>query len=328
MVKLSVIVPCYNEADVIERFFEAAVSALSAMESYELIFVNDGSRDQTLEKLKALFDSHTDVPMRILDFSKNFGKEAAMLAGLKAAAGEYVAIIDADLQQRPEILCQMAEILDNEPEYDCVAAYQQQRKENKLIMGIKGLFYKIMNRASSVELKDGASDFRMFRRAMAESIVQLPEYHRFSKGIFSWVGFRTKYIPYDVQAREGGESKWSFRSLLHYAVDGIVSFTTAPLKLATVIGTVMFLISVVYIIALVIEKLFFGIAVAGYATIVALILLFGGLQLLCIGIIGEYIAKIYEQVKNRPIYIIKNDYHRTGAEALPSEDRIDPGRKE
>lgn len=310
MVKLSVIVPCYNEEDVIERFFDAAAAALSSIESYELIFVNDGSRDATLETLKKLFQSRKDVCMRILDFSKNFGKEAAMLAGLKAAEGEYVAIIDADLQQRPEILCQMAGILDSEPEYDCVAAFQQQRKENKLIKGIKGLFYKIMNRASSVELKDGASDFRMFRRAMVESIVQMPEYHRFSKGIFSWVGFRTKYIPYDVQARESGESKWSFRSLFHYAVDGIVSFTTAPLKLATVIGTVMFFVSIVYIAVIVIEKLFFGIAVAGYASIVALILLFGGLQLLCIGIIGEYIAKIYEQVKNRPVYIIKKEYRR------------------
>lgn len=310
MVKLSVIVPCYNEEDVIERFFDAAAAALSSIESYELIFVNDGSRDATLEKLKKLFQSRKDVCMRILDFSKNFGKEAAMLAGLKAAEGEYVAIIDADLQQRPEILCQMAGVLDSEPEYDCVAAFQQQRKENKLIQGIKGLFYKIMNRASSVELKDGASDFRMFRRAMVESIVQMPEYHRFSKGIFSWVGYRTKYIPYDVQAREGGESKWSFRSLFHYAVDGIVSFTTAPLKLATVIGTVMFFVSIVYIAVIVIEKLFFGIAVAGYASIVALILLFGGLQLLCIGIIGEYIAKIYEQVKNRPVYIIKKEYRR------------------
>ena len=310
MVKLSVIVPCYNEEDVIERFFDAAAAALSSIESYELIFVNDGSRDATLEKLKKLFQSRKDVCMRILDFSKNFGKEAAMLAGLKAAEGEYVAIIDADLQQRPEILCQMAGILDSEPEYDCVAAFQQQRKENKLIKGIKGLFYKIMNRASSVELKDGASDFRMFRRAMVESIVQMPEYHRFSKGIFSWVGYRTKYIPYDVQAREGGESKWSFRSLFHYAVDGIVSFTTAPLKLATVIGTVMFFVSIGYIAVIVIEKLFFGIAVAGYASIVALILLFGGLQLLCIGIIGEYIAKIYEQVKNRPVYIIKKEYRR------------------
>ena len=310
MVKLSVIVPCYNEEDVIERFFDAAAAALSSIESYELIFVNDGSRDATLEKLKKLFQSRKDVCMRILDFSKNFGKEAAMLAGLKAAEGEYVAIIDADLQQRPEILCQMAGILDSEPEYDCVAAFQQQRKENKLIKGIKGLFYKIMNRASSVELKDGASDFRMFRRAMVESIVQMPEYHRFTQGMCSWVGYRTKYIPYDVQAREGGESKWSFRSLFHYAVDGIVSFTTAPLKLATVIGTVMFFVSIVYIAVIVIEKLFFGIAVAGYASIVALILLFGGLQLLCIGIIGEYIAKIYEQVKNRPVYIIKKEYRR------------------
>ena len=168
-----------------------------------------------------------------------------------------------------------------------------------------------MNKASNVEFVNGASDFRTFRRKMVQAVIDMPEYHRFSKGIFSWVGFNTKYIPYDVCEREAGQSKWSVKSLFKYAVDGIVSFTTAPLKLATAIGTVMFFVSIVYIAIVVIEKLFFGIAVAGYATIVALILLFGGLQLLCLGIIGEYIAKIYEQVKDRPLYIIKKKYEHS-----------------
>ena len=168
-----------------------------------------------------------------------------------------------------------------------------------------------MNKASNVEFVDGASDFRTFRRKMVQAVTDLPEYHRFSKGIFSWVGFNTKYIPYDVCEREAGQSKWEIKSLFKYAVDGIISFTTAPLKLATAIGTVMFFVSIVYIAIVVIEKLFFGIAVAGYATIVALILLFGGLQLLCLGIIGEYIAKIYEQVKDRPLYIIKKKYEHS-----------------
>ena len=234
-----------------------------------------------------------------------------MLAGLKNCSGDYVSIIDADLQQPPSKICEMVDILDEEPDYDCVAAFQKERKENKFVSSLKGFFYKVMNKASNVEFVDGASDFRTFRRKMVQAVTDLPEYHRFSKGIFSWVGFNTKYIPYDVCEREAGQSKWGIKSLFKYAVDGIVSFTTAPLKLATAIGTVMFFVSIVYIAIVVIEKLFFGIAVAGYATIVALILLFGGLQLLCLGIIGEYIAKIYEQVKDRPLYIIKKKYEHS-----------------
>lgn len=310
--KLSVIVPCYNEEDVIEKFFNECVNSFANKSyDYEIVFVNDGSRDKTLEKLKKIYDDNKSLNINIIDLSKNFGKEAAMLAGLKNCIGDYVSIIDADLQQPPSKICEMVDVLDAEPEYDCVAAFQKERKENRFVSSLKGLFYKIMNKASNVEFVNGASDFRTFRRKMVQAVIDMPEYHRFSKGIFSWVGFNTKYIPYDVCEREAGQSKWSFKSLFKYAVDGIVSFTTAPLKLATAIGTVMFFVSIVYIAIVVIEKLFFGIAVAGYATIVALILLFGGLQLLCLGIIGEYIAKIYEQVKDRPLYIIKKKYEHS-----------------
>ncbi len=310
--KLSVIVPCYNEEDVIEKFFNECVNSFANKSyDYEIVFVNDGSRDKTLEKLKKIYDDNKSLNINIIDLSKNFGKEAAMLAGLKNCIGDYVSIIDADLQQPPSKICEMVDILDAEPEYDCVAAFQKERKENRFVSSLKGLFYKVMNKASNVEFVNGASDFRTFRRKMVQAVIDMPEYHRFSKGIFSWVGFNTKYIPYDVCEREAGQSKWSVKSLFKYAVDGIVSFTTAPLKLATAIGTVMFFVSIVYIAIVVIEKLFFGIAVAGYATIVALILLFGGLQLLCLGIIGEYIAKIYEQVKDRPLYIIKKKYEHS-----------------
>ncbi len=310
--KLSVIVPCYNEEDVIEKFFNEFVKVFSNQPyDYELVFVNDGSRDKTLEKLKKIYDNNKNLNINIIDLSKNFGKEAAMLAGLKNCSGDYVSIIDADLQQPPSKICEMVDILDEEHDYDCVAAFQKERKENKFVSSLKGFFYKVMNKASNVEFVDGASDFRTFRRKMVQAVTDLPEYHRFSKGIFSWVGFNTKYIPYDVCEREAGQSKWEIKSLFKYAVDGIISFTTAPLKLATAIGTVMFFVSIVYIAIVVIEKLFFGIAVAGYATIVALILLFGGLQLLCLGIIGEYIAKIYEQVKDRPLYIIKKKYEHS-----------------
>ena len=310
--KLSVIVPCYNEEDVIEKFFNECVNSFANKSyDYEIVFVNDGSRDKTLEKLKKIYDDNKSLNINIIDLSKNFGKEAAMLAGLKNCIGDYVSIIDADLQQPPSKICEMVDILDTEPEYDCVAAFQKERKENRFVSSLKGLFYKIMNKASNVEFVNGASDFRTFRRKMVQAVIDMPEYHRFSKGIFSWVGFNTKYIPYDVCEREAGQSKWSVKSLFKYAVDGIVSFTTAPLKLATAIGTIMFFVSIVYIAIVVIEKLFFGIAVAGYATIVALILLFGGLQLLCLGIIGEYFAKIYEQVKDRPLYIIKKKYEHS-----------------
>lgn len=234
-----------------------------------------------------------------------------MYAGLRESEGDYVTIIDADLQQRPSIALDMVRTLENEPDYDCVAAYQEQRNENKLLVFFKNSFYKLINKFSDTEFVQGASDFRTFRRPMVEAILRMDEYFRFSKGLFSWVGFNTKFIPYNADERAEGESKWSFRKLFRYALEGIFAFTTTPLRIATVIGMLVSLFSLIYLIVVIVQKLCFGIAVEGYATIVVLILLLGGIQLCCLGIIGEYIARTYIQTKGRPIYIakdvIKND---------------------
>ena len=229
-----------------------------------------------------------------------------MYAGLRESEGDYVTIIDADLQQRPAIALDMVRMLDSEPEYDCIAAFQDKRKEGKVLSFFKNSFYKLINKFADTEFVQGASDFRTFRRPMVEAILSMDEYFRFSKGLFSWVGFNTKFIPYEVQERATGTSKWSFRKLFKYALDGIFAFTTAPLRIATILGLVTSFFSILYLIIVVIQKLAFGIAVAGYATIVVLILLLGGIQLCCIGIIGEYIARTYIQTKGRPIYIAKD----------------------
>lgn len=303
--KLSLVIPCYNEEKNVSLFYEAVKNDFSAVNyEYELVFVNDGSRDGTFKELKKLCNG--DLPVKIVNFSRNFGKEAAMYAGLREAEGEYVTIIDADLQQRPSIALDMVNTLDNEPEYDCVAAYQDTRNESKALIFFKNCFYKIINKFSDTEFTQGASDFRTFRRPMVEAILSMDEYFRFSKGLFSWVGFKTKFIPYKADERATGESKWSFSKLFKYAMDGIFAFTTTPLRISTIIGLVTALLSIIYLFIVVIQKLAFGIDVEGYATIVVLILLLGGIQLCCIGIIGEYIARTYIQTKNRPIYIAKD----------------------
>lgn len=302
--KLSLVVPCYNEEKNIPLFYEAVKRDFSDVDfEYELVFVNDGSHDGTFKALQKLCDG--DLPVKIVNFSRNFGKESAMYAGLREAEGEYVTIIDADLQQRPSIALDMVKTLDSEAEYDCVAAYQDTRKESKLLVLFKNSFYKLINKFSDTEFIQGASDFRTFRRPMVEAILQMDEYFRFSKGLFSWVGFNTKFIPYEVDERATGSSKWSFWKLFKYAMEGIFAFTTAPLRIATVLGLITSLLSIIYLFVVVIQKLAFGIDVAGYATIVTLILLLGGIQLSCIGIIGEYIARTYIQTKDRPIYIAK-----------------------
>lgn len=307
--QLSLVIPCYNEQDNVELFYSETTKAFADCGfSYEFVFVNDGSKDETLKKLKLLFDTHKESNIKIINFSRNFGKEAAMYAGLNNASGEYVTIIDADLQQRPEIALQMVKMLDENDEYDSVAAFQEKRKESKPMIFLKDSFYKVINKLTDVEFMSGASDFRTFRRSMVNAILKMTEYHRFSKGIFSWVGFNTKFIPYEVQKRENGASNWNFRKLFKYAFNGIISFTTAPLKLASGIGAISFFASIIYIIIIIIKKLFLENVVAGYSSIVALVLMFGGLQLLCIGILGEYIAKIYIQGKDRPIYIISKFY--------------------
>lgn len=304
--KLSLVVPCYNEQDNVELFYEECVKAFCGKGfDYEFVFVNDGSRDETLNRLKKLYNEKTESNITVVSFSRNFGKESAIFAGIKNSVGDYVSLIDADLQQRPEVVLEMLDILETEPEYDCVAAYQGKRKESAIMKGFKSGFYKIINMLSEVELHADASDFRTFTRGVADAILEMSEYHRFSKGIFSWIGFNTKFIPYEVQERNAGETKWSFRKLVKYAFSGISAFSTKPLSIATYIGGVATFASLVYLIVVIIQRIFFNQAFSGYATIVVLILFFGGLQLFCIGIIGSYLAKTYIQSKNRPIYIAK-----------------------
>ncbi len=303
--KLSLVVPCYNEAENIAAFQAAAINAFQDCGyDYEIVFVDDGSRDATLHELRKAHKNQL-CPVKVVSFSRNFGKEAALYAGLKQAAGDYVSLIDADLQQRPEIVRDMVKILDEQPEYDVVAAYQDRRGEGKLLSFFKKSFYRVINRLSDINLKSDASDFRTFRRSVAESIIIMGEYHRFSKGIFAWVGYNTCYIPYEACQRAAGKSKWSFGKLLNYAIDGIIGYSTKPLRIATFMGSMTAIAAFLYLIFVVLQKLIWGIDIPGYATIIVLILLLGGVQLLCIGIIGEYVGRTFEQSKQRPVYIAK-----------------------
>ena len=303
--KLSLVVPCFNEAESVQFFQDAVIQAFDGCRyDYEIIFVDDGSKDKTLFQLKKIYTAQR-CPVKVVSFSRNFGKESAIYAGMKQASGEYVSLIDADLQQRPEIVRDMVQMLDNQPEYDVVAAYQDRRGEGKVLSFFKKSFYRIINHLSTVKLHPDASDFRTFRRCVAEDLIRMAEYHRFSKGLFSWVGYETCYIPYTACERVAGTTKWSFRKLLNYAIDGIIGFSTAPLRMATYLGAVSAVTAVLYLIWVIVEKLVWGIDVPGYATIIVLILALGAMQLICIGIIGEYVGRTFEQSKNRPIYIAK-----------------------
>lgn len=303
--KLSLVVPCYNEAENVGPFQEAVMAAFAGCGyDYEIVFINDGSKDATLHNLKKIHAAQK-CPVKVISFSRNFGKEAGLYAGLQYASGEYISLIDADLQQRPEIVRDMVKILDEQPEYDVVAAYQDRRREGKVLSFFKKSFYAIINQLSDVTLQPDASDFRTFRRSVRDSILELREYHRFSKGIFAWVGYDTCFIPYTACERAAGTTKWNFWKLLEYAVEGIIGYSTAPLRLATVLGTISGIGAVLYLIVVLLEKLIRGIDVPGYATIIVLILFFGSVQLFCIGIIGEYVGRTFEQGKERPIYIAK-----------------------
>ena len=303
--KLSLVVPCFNEAENVALFQEAVMGAFEGCGyDYEIVFVDDGSRDATLHNLKKLFAAQK-CPVRVISFSRNFGKEAGLYAGLKHASGDYIALIDADLQQRPEIVRNMVQILEEQPDYDVVAAYQDRRGEGKILSFFKKSFYSIINMLSKVPLQPDASDFRTFRRSVRDSILELGEYHRFSKGIFAWVGYETKFIPYTACERAHGKTKWNFWKLLNYAIEGIIGYSTAPLRLATVLGSISGVAAIGYLIVVVLQKLFWGIDVPGYATIIVLLLFFGAMQLFCIGIIGEYVGRTFEQTKDRPIYITK-----------------------
>ena len=301
--KLSLVVPCYNEAENVAAFQDAVIGAFDGCGyDYEIVFVNDGSRDATLHNLKKLHAAQK-CPVKVISFSRNFGKESGLYAGLQHASGEYISLIDADLQQRPEIVREMVKILDEQPECDVVAAFQDRRGEGKVLSFFKKSFYAIINKLSKVTLQPDASDFRTFRRSVRDSLLELSEYHRFSKGLFAWVGYHTIFIPYTACERASGTTKWSFWKLVEYAIEGIIGFSTAPLRLATVLGGVTGIAAVIYLIWVIIEKLVWGIDVPGYATIIVLILFFSCVQLFCIGIIGEYVGRTFEQSKNRPIYI-------------------------
>lgn len=303
--KLSLVVPCYNEEENVEAFQSAVIHAFADCDySYEIVFIDDGSKDATMCRLRKLFEKQA-CPVKVVRFSRNFGKEAGLFAGIKHASGEYISLIDADLQQRPEIVRDMVQILDEKPEVDVVAAYQDRRNEGKLLSFYKKAFYRMINWLSDVKLQSDASDFRTFRRCVADSILDLAEYHRFSKGIFSWVGYETHYIPYEACQRHAGKTKWSFGKLMNYAIEGIIGFSTKPLRIATFLGGLTAVAAVIYLIAVILEKLITGIDIPGYATIIVLILALGAVQLMCIGIIGEYVGRTFEQSKDRPIYIAK-----------------------
>jgi glycosyltransferase involved in cell wall biosynthesis len=304
---VSFIVPCYNEQDNVFAFYEAFEQAFGAGDAidWHLVMVDDGSRDATYERLSEL--AKRDERVTVISFSRNFGKEAAIYAGLQEALGsDYVGIIDADLQQPPATALEMYGILVENPQYDCVAAYQETRHEGALMEFMKRSFYEVFARAArSNTVVANASDFRIFNRKMANAIVNLPEYHRFSKGIFSWVGFKTYAYPYEPSERNAGTTKWNFKSLMGYAIDGILAFSTRPLHLITGLGICCSAAALLYALVLIIKTLIVGIDVPGYASITALILLFGSVQLLAIGVIGEYLARLYEQGKQRPIYIVR-----------------------
>lgn len=302
-VKLTLVVPCFNEEEsVIEFYSEVTRVFKDRVDDYELVFVNDGSRDKTPQILKVIYEKANNV--KVVNFSRNFGKEAAIYAGLKQSSGDYTCVIDADLQQRPEVVLEMKQILDENADIDCVAAYQGERKESKLLIFFKDKFYEIINKLSDVELYPGASDFRLMRRQMLDSVLEMSEYSRFSKGIFSFVGYNTKYIPYEVQQRAAGTSKWSFMKLFRYAIEGIVGYSTLPLKAASYAGVGLMGISILYLIIALIVGAAIG-EITGTIAIITILLFLGGLNSLFLGIIGEYLSRTYLQVKRRPIYIAK-----------------------
>ena len=305
---LSIIVPCYNEECVLPLFYDAIRPVADELKARfdwesEILFVDDGSRDKTVELLRDF--PRRDERMKYLSFSRNFGKEAAMLAGLEYCRGDYVVIMDADLQHPPALLPQMAEQMLS-GDYDCVATKRSSRSgEPPIRSWFARLFYRIINKLSDAEVVDGACDFRLMKRSVVDSIVRLREYNRFSKGIFSWVGYRTKWLEVENTRRVGGESKWSFFKLFVYALDGIVAFSTVPLAMASVLGLLFCLISFVAIVFVIVRQLLWGGSAYGWPSLVCIILLVTGIQLFCIGILGQYLSKTYLEVKKRPIYVLR-----------------------
>ncbi len=306
-IKHSLVVPCYNEQDNVALFFDAACHAMEGYtHSFELVFVNDGSKDDTAARLNAIYAAHPEVKVTVVHFARNFGKEAAILAGLTHARGQYVTVIDGDMQQPPEKAVEMGRFLDQNPDVDMVAAYPANRREKGFLRWCKTKFYKVINRVSDVTLVEDASDFRTLRRRVVDALLRLPEYHRFSKGLFSFVGFETHSMPYDVAERASGTTKWNFFKLLRYALDGIMAYTDMPLKLPLWLGGFMSAFGGIGLIVTAIVKLCNRFTMVFDWVIALLILLVGGLILLSIGVMGTYIGKIHTQVKNRPVFITRD----------------------
>lgn len=301
--KISLIVPCYNEQEALPIFYNETVGVLKNIKcEYELILVNDGSKDNTLNVMRDLAEK--DSCVTYISFSRNFGKEAAMYAGFCNAKGDYVAVIDADMQDPPSLLPQMLEILQS-GEYDSVATRRVSRVgEPKIRSWFARMFYKIINKISDADIVDGARDFRLMKREMADAIVSMGELNRFSKGIYGWIGFKTYWLPYENVERVAGETKWNFWKLFKYSIDGIVNFSQAPLSIASWFGIVMTVISFLALVFIVVRQLIFGDSVAGWASTACIIIFVGGIQLFCLGIMGQYIAKMYMESKKRPHYIV------------------------
>lgn len=304
---VTAIVPCYNEEAALPYFLREIRKVADAMSAtydlnFEFLFVNDGSKDSTLHILRTA--AKEDSRVRYISFSRNFGKEAAMYAGLKNAAGDYVAVMDADMQDPPALLPEMYEALQS-GEYDSVATRRVDRKGEPPIRSFFArCFYKIINRISDADIVDGARDFRLMKRQMVDAIVSMGEYNRFSKGIFGWVGFRTKWLPYENVERVAGETKWSFWKLFKYSLQGIVAFSTAPLAIASVVGLVSCFVAFLMIVYIICKTLILGDPVGGWPSLACMVMFMGGIQLFCIGILGQYIAKTYLETKHRPIYIV------------------------
>lgn len=308
---LTVVVPCYNEEETLDIFMDALLKTQENLPNVliELLFVNDGSKDNTLAVIKSLANRYPDR-VSYLSFSRNFGKEAGIMAGLEHAQGEWVALMDADLQDPPEMLIEMHRLITEEG-YDVVGTKRVNRDGEPPIRSFfANLYYKLNNKISDVKLEEGVRDYRLMKREVVDSVLSLPERNRFSKGIFSWVGYNVKYLDYHNVERSAGNSSWSFLQLLNYAFDGIISFSDAPLTFASMLGLLIFILSSIYGVYIIIRTLLLGVITPGWPSLAVLVVGMGGLQLFCLGIVGKYIAKIFNETKRRPLYIVKEAHRR------------------
>lgn len=305
MPKISIVVPCYNEEAALPLFYQEITRVAGEMDDvdFEFVFIDDGSKDNTLPELRRL--AAADSRVRFVSFSRNFGKEAGMLAGLEAATGDFVALMDADLQDPPSLLPELYRAVTEEG-YDCAATRRTTREGEPPIRSFFArMFYKIINKISDADIVDGARDYRLMRRRVVDAILSMREYNRFSKGIFGWVGFKTKWVPFVNVERVAGETKWSFWKLFLYSLEGIVAFSTVPLALASVLGVLLCFAAFVFIVVVLVKTLAFGDPVGGWPSMMCVILFLGGVQLLCIGILGQYLSKTYLETKRRPVYLVR-----------------------